>query len=134
MALALGSASITATFAQTTNEPSTAAPGPVTSGGWHHHDSVLTADEKAQLKKAHQEALAADGTLQSEQASLKQQFAALKSQGDSTTHEQWQALHQQARDFHQKLKSAELLIDPSLAPIFAKLEAAHQNDHSHHSA
>ena len=129
LALALGTASVTATFAQTTNT----APAPTcTAGGWHHHGSVLTADEMAQLKKAHDAAIAANGSFKTTEDNLKQQFETLKGQGDSATQDQWQALHQQEKDFHQQLRAAELLIDPTLAPIFAKLDAAHQ--HWHHSA
>ncbi len=132
MALALGSAGMPAIFAQTTptndTAPTTTAPSP----GWHHHDSVLTSDERAQLKKAHDAALAANGTLQTQEASLRQQFETLKSEGANATKDQWQALHQQESDFHAKLRSAELLVDPTLSPIFAKLDAAHS--HSHHSA
>jgi hypothetical protein len=138
MALALGTAGVTATFAQTTTSssttPSTTAPATTapacTAGGWHHHhSSVLTTGEKAQLKKAHDQALASNGTLQTEQASLKQQFETLKSASPAATHEQWQALHQQKEDFRQNLKAAELLVDPTLTPIFTKLEAAHEAHH-----
>jgi Spy/CpxP family protein refolding chaperone len=135
LALALGTASVTASFAQTSTTPTATTTPPTCSGGGyhrHHHESVLTSDEKAQLEKARDAALAANGTLQTEQASLKQQFETLKSQSGGATKDQWQALHQQEADFHAKLRSAELLIDPTLAPIFAKLDAAHQ--HGPHSA
>jgi len=131
LALALGTASTTATFAQTAPTPSTTAPV-CTAGGKHHHDSVLTADEKAQLKKARDAALAADPELKTEQDNLKQQFENLKSEGANATSDEKKALHVQARDFHSKLQAAELKIDPTLAPIFAKLKAAHQE--KHHSA
>ena len=132
LALALGTASATAAFAQTTNTPPTAT-APADSPGWfhhHHHDSVLTADEKTQLKKAHKAAFAANPSLQTEQASLKQQFETLKSEGkDGATKDQWKALHEQSRTFHQNLRAAELSIDPTLAPVFAKLDAARKNWH-----
>jgi multidrug resistance efflux pump len=108
LALALATASVTATFAQTTTPPTCSA------GGHHHHDSVLTADEQAQLKTAHDAALAAN-------PSLKQQFEALKG-NTSATKADWKALKAQ-------LRAAELAADPTLAPIFAKLEAAHKNWH-----
>ena len=131
IAMTLGFAGTTATFAQTTNTPSSTPPTCTGGGGHHKHhgDSVLTAAEKAQLKKAKEQALASNGTLQSEQASLKQQFHTLKSQGASATSDQWKALHEQKKAFHEKLKAAELLVDPTLAPIFQKLEAAHKGDH-----
>jgi hypothetical protein len=135
IALALGAAGVTATFAQTTtpstSTTTTATTDPTcTAGGWHHHhhgDSVLTAAERAQLKAAKEKALAANGTLQTEHASLKQQFETLKS--SNATPAQWQAFHQQKKAYHKDLKAAELLVDPTLAPIFAKLEAAHQGHH-----
>jgi hypothetical protein len=80
------------------------------------------------VKTAREEALANDPSLKSEHDSLKQQFEALKSSGTAATEDQKQALHTQARDFHQKLQAAELKLDPTLAPIFAKLQAAH---HAH---
>jgi Spy/CpxP family protein refolding chaperone len=135
LALALGTASVTATFAQTTNTPSTTPPT-CSAGGGHHHqgDSILTADEKAQLKAARQAAFAADPTLKTEAASLRQQFENLKSQGKGgATKAQWQALREQRHDFETKLHAAELNADPTVAPILTKLEAAKKNWH-HHSA
>ena len=131
LALALATASVTATFAQTT--ATTTAPT-CSAGGHHHHDSILTAAEKAQLKKAHEEALAANGTLQTEQASLKQQFETIKTEGATATQAEWQTLHQQKHDFKAKLRAAELTLDPTLAPIFTKLDAAHQHGHHHSDA
>ena len=131
VALALGTAGVTATFAQTTNAPSTTPPT-CTAGGWHHHHgfgNVLTAAEKAELKKDREAALAANGTLQSQKAALKQQFETLKSQGTSATPAQWQALHQQKYAYHQSLKAEILLIDPNAQAIFTKLEAAHKGHH-----
>jgi len=114
LALALGTASTTATFAQTTTTPSTTAPT-CSAGGWHHHgDSVLSDAEQAELKTARETALANN-------PSLKQQFEALKG-NSSATKADWQALKTQ-------MHAAELAVDPNLGPIFAKLDAAH-----HHSA
>jgi hypothetical protein len=139
LAFALGTASVTATFAQTTTTPDTTTTTPPatsapagTTGGWkhRHHESVLTADEKARLKAAREQAFAADPSLKTEHDSLRQQFKALRSSGTTPTSDQKQALHQQASDFHQKLQAAELKIDPTLAPVFDKLAAAHHGRHS----
>lgn len=135
LALALATASVTATFAQTT--PATAstttpAAPTCTAGGKHHHGSVLTAAEKTQLKTAHDEVIATDPSLKTDADNLKQQFAALKSAGDNATADQKKTLHEQARDFHQKLQAAELKLDPTLAPVLAKVNAMHK--HGHHSA
>jgi hypothetical protein len=132
LALALGTAGVTATFADTAS--TTTAPT-CTAGCHKHHASVLTTDEVAQLKAAHDAALAlpANSALQTEEANLKAQFETLKGEGKGVaTKAQWHALREQARTFHENLKAAELAIDPTLAPIFAKLEAAHT--HWHHSA
>jgi len=129
VALALGTTGVTATFAQTTNAPTTTPPT-CTAGGWHHHhDRVLSAAEKAELKKDREAALAANGTLQSQQAALKQQFETLKSEGASATPTERQALHQQKEAYHQSLKAEILLIDPNAQAIFTKLEAAHKGHH-----
>jgi len=129
LALALGTASTTATFAQTSTTPATTA-SVCTAGEKHHHDSVLTADEQAQLNKARDAALAANPTLKTEQDNLKQQFEALKAKGDSATSDEKKALHVQAHDLETKLHAAELNLDPTLAPIFAKIKAAHKEKHS----
>ena len=132
LALALGAAGVSTTFAQTTTPTTTSTTPPTcTAGGWHHHHkgNVLTDAEKAELKKDREAALAANGSLQTEKASLKQQFEALKTAGSSATQAQWQALHQQKEGFHKDLKAAILLIDPNAQAIFTKLEAAHQGHH-----
>jgi len=127
LALALGTAGFTTTFAQTT-APGAAPTGP---GGWggqggfrghggfgghfRHHfgGGILTPAERTELKTARKTVIANN-------PGFKQQFQALRSQGRSpATKAQWQALRQQFR-------AAELAIDPNLATIFAKLEAAHK--------
>jgi Spy/CpxP family protein refolding chaperone len=137
LALALATASVTATFAQTTpttTSTTTPAAPTCTAGGEHHHGSVLTAAEKAQLKTARDEAFATDPSLKADADSLKQQFESLKSAGDSATVDQKKALHAQARDFHQKMQAAELKLDPTLAPVLAKLNAMHRHGHHHDSS
>ena len=134
--LALGTISIPATFADTdsTTTPSTTTTAPVcTGGGKFHHESVLTAAEKAELESARHAAFTADPSLKTEKENLKQAFETLKSQGDSADKTQWQALHAQAAAFDQKLRAAELQADPNLTPIFAKLDAA-PHKHWHHES
>jgi hypothetical protein len=132
LALALATASVATTFADTTTSTTPTTAPTCKAGGRHrhHHESVLSATEKAQLKKAREAALAANGTLQTQRASLKQQFQALRAAGSSTTQAQWQALHQQRQTYFTSLKAAELNIDPTLQPIFDKLAAAHKGHSS----
>ncbi len=136
-AFALGTASVTATFAQTTtNSPSTTgstnAPT-CTVGGWHHHNKAnLTPAEWAQLKKDRASALASNPALQTQEAALKQQLETLKNEGQGVaTKAQWDAFHQQKVAFKQQLHSAELLLDPSVKPVLDKLAAAHGKWHHH---
>jgi hypothetical protein len=109
--LALGTASATATFAQSTSSTTTSSTtAPTCSGCWHHHHSVLTDAEKTELKTAHTTALANN-------PSLAQQLEALKVNPNATKAD-WKALHSQ-------LRTAELAVDPNLTPVFDKLKAAH---------
>ena len=140
VALALGTAGVTATFAQTTTPNPTTTPPADTTGGWHphgfghHRDSVLTDAEKAQLHKAKETALVSNPTLKSQKDALKAQFEALKSANPPATKAQFEALHQQKEALHKQLRAAELAADPSLGPILQKLDAAHQgHGHHHHS-
>jgi hypothetical protein len=131
-ALALGTASVTAAFADDTSTTSdTSAPK---CSKHHHFGAGLTADEKAQLKKDYTAALAADPSLQTDKDSLKKQFEALKTQGKSASKDDWKALHEQSKAFHQKLDTAMTQADPNVAPILAKLKAAHKKWHHHSDA
>jgi hypothetical protein len=119
LALVLGTASATATFAQTASVTTgTTTPPTCSGGGWHrHHDSILTDAEKTELKAARDTVFAGN-------PSLKQQFETLKSAGKGSGNKaDWKALHAQ-------LRADELAVDGKLAPIFAKLDAAHGHHHS----
>ncbi len=132
-ALALGTTSIAATYADTTAPAAAPSTATNATGGNFHHQSVLTDAEKAQLKNARHAAFAADPSLKTEKQNLKQAFQTLKSQNGTADKTQWQALHAQAVAYHQKLRAAELNADPTLAPVFSKLDAA-PHRHWHHSA
>jgi hypothetical protein len=133
-ALALGTSSMAATYADTTTPPSTTTPAATTDGGFHHHHgAILTDAEKAQLKNARHEAYTVDPTLKTDKENLKQAFTALKAQGQTADKDQWRALRTQKVAYHEKLRAAELKVDPTLAPVFAKLDAA-PHHHWHHSS
>jgi hypothetical protein len=126
VALALGTAGLTAASAQT--PPSDGTDGssttPSATPSWKHHfhhhgDSVLTADEKAELKQDFQNALA--------NADIKTAADNLKAQE--------KGVHEQAKALHEQIHAAIIAADPSAQAIFAKLEAAHQGKgdwHHHH--
>ena len=99
VALALGAVSATAAFADTTSTTGTSTD----TGGWHHRhhhgDGVLSAAERAELKKDRQTVFASNPSLKSQHDALKQQFKTLKSQ--NATKDQFAALKTQ----HEALKT-----------------------------
>jgi len=127
VALAIGIASAPAAFADTTATNSTTTA--VTSATSVRHLVVLTDAERTELKTARHTVLAANPSLKTQRHELKQQFKALMANKATATPDQFKALHQQAKALHQQLRDAELKIDPNLAPIFAKLDAAKQARH-----
>ena len=135
LALALATASATAGFAQSTTSNPASAPAtpPDDSTGkkhhHHHHLSSLTPSERAELKQARKAAFAADPSLKTQHDELKARHRAMKTAapGDKAS------LHAEKKAYHQQLRAAELKADPNLAPIFAKLDAAHKGHHHHSS-
>jgi hypothetical protein len=80
------------------------APPPPPPGEHHsHHGAQLTSDEWAQLKKDREAAFAANPDLKTEE----------------------ETLHQQMKDHMDKVDAAILAVDPSAAPLLAKMKAGH---------
>ena len=115
-AVALCAAGATTALAQTSGGGGT--------GGGGGMRGVLTPAEMAQLQKAHDQAETNDPTLKTDEDALKQKRTDLKAQGASASADDKAALRQDMTDFNKKLHDAELAIDPTLAPIIAKIEAA----------
>ena len=115
LALALGMATLTPTFAQTDSTPP-AAPAKA---------AALTAEERAQLTKAHDAALAADPALKTEDDSLTKQRADLKAKGASASADDKAALKAKWTEHQDKLHAAMIKIDPTVAPLIDKMKAAH---------
>jgi hypothetical protein len=135
LTLALGTASVTAAFAQTTPTTTPTTPAPTTpvsaqGPGINRLGSVLTPAEKAQLEKDHNAVLAANPELKTEADNLKAQHEALKSQGASASADAKAALKAARKEHEEKMQIAMLKIDPSVAPILAKLKAAHKENHA----
>jgi hypothetical protein len=110
---ALGSVGLSGVRAQDTD--------PAPAGGHHHHDSVLTADEKTELKNDRDQVFAANPDLKSESKDLWDQRAAMKdasADDKAAFHDKWHA-------FQDKLDAAMEKIDPKAAPLIAKVKAAH---------
>jgi hypothetical protein len=123
LALALAASSPTA-FAQTVPAPAltpTTPSTPVPPAA-----PVLTADEKAHLDKVRTEALATNPDLKTEADSLKAQHQAMKAGGTAASTDDKQAFKVAKKAHEQKLQTAMLKIDPTVAPILAKIKAAHK--------
>ena len=90
-------------------------------GGHHHHGELnfLTADQKAELKAAHDKAIAADPSL----ATQEQQLKADHTPGQKPTADQIAAF----KAFHQKLDAAMVAADANVAPILAEIKAHHHH-------
>jgi Spy/CpxP family protein refolding chaperone len=92
-----------------------APPGPPPGEpGGHHGMKFLTEAEKAEFKKAHDAALAADPTLAKEDADM-------KAAHDAGTPPDKEAM----KAFHEKMDAAMVKADPAVAPILAKIKAHH---------
>jgi Spy/CpxP family protein refolding chaperone len=99
------------------DDSSTNAP----SEGGHHHGGMnfLTADQKAELKAAHDKAIAADPSL----ATQEQQLKADHKDGQKPTEEQMAAF----KAFRQKMDAAMVAADANVAPILAEIKAHHHH-------
>jgi hypothetical protein len=95
--------------------------GPPPGGG--HFDKILTPAEKAELKKAHDAAIAADPTLGTEEQDLHSQMKAAREAGGPPSDD----LKAQMKAFHEKMDEAMSKADPAVIPILAKLKAAHHH-------
>jgi hypothetical protein len=83
--------------------------------------SFLTDAEKAELKKAHDAAIAADPSLATEEQSIHEAMQSAHESGtppSDADKAQWKA-------FHEKMDAAMISADPNVAPILAKIKAHH---------
>ncbi len=108
-----------------TPPPTNAPPnGPPPGEGEHHHggmlDKILTPEEKAEVMKAHEEALAQNPSLEAEEKDLTDKMREAHESGAMPDPD----LMEQGMEFRQKLHDAMVKADPPVAPILAKLEAA----------
>lgn len=88
--------------------------------------SALTADERAQLRKVKKEVLAAHPDLKAQDDDLSQQRDDLDNQVPPATPDERKAFFAKWHDLQMKIRVEALKIDPTLAPIYAKLDAWRQ--------
>ena len=121
LVLTLGALASSA-FAQSADSTNAPPPGPPP--GEHHHDHMgfLTDAEKAELKKAHDAAIAADPSLGTEEQAIHEAMKAAHESGTPPTEEEKQKWH----DFRDKMDAAMIKADPDVEPILAKIKAHHR--------
>jgi hypothetical protein len=119
LGFAFGVAGLTATWAQDANTDTS------TEHQWHH-DSVLTADEQAELKKDREQVFTANPDLKTEGKDLWEQRKTMK----DASEEDKQAFHEKMHAYKAKLDAAIEGVDSNAAALIAKLDAAHH----HHDA
>jgi len=99
-----------------------------TAGGdgkhWHH-DSILTEDERAELKKDRDQVFASNPDLKKEGEDLHGSWKKDASEDEK------KAAREKFHAFHEKLDAAIEAIDPNAKALIDKLKAAH---HHHHDA
>ena len=86
-------------------------------------DKILTPAEQAEFKKAHDAALTADPTLATQEQDLHTQMDAARDAGGPPSDD----LRAQMKAFREKMNAAMVKADPAVAPILAKLKAAHHH-------
>jgi hypothetical protein len=82
---------------------------------------MLTSDEQQELEAAHKAAIQADPSLETEGKDIMEKMKAAHESGEKPS----QDLIAQAHAFRKKLDEAMIKADPKVAPIIAKIEAAH---------
>jgi len=103
-----------------TNAPPSGPPP----GGHHDRDlSILTDAERQELKKAHDEAAQADPTLEAQGKDIMDKMKAAHEAGEKPSADLMAQMHA----FREKMEAAMIKADPNVAPILAKLKAAHKH-------
>jgi hypothetical protein len=88
---------------------------------------ILDNDEMAQLVKARQQVLAANPDLKAEEEKLKALHDASQTQVPPPTPDQRNVAFAEWKTYQKTMRTAMLKIDPTLAPIFAKLDSARKH-------
>jgi hypothetical protein len=116
VAITFGFAVMSSSSAQTNAPAASHPPAP-----------LLDNDEMVHLKTVREQVLAANPDLQAEEIKLKQAHDAAQSQNPPATPEQRNAMFAEWKSYQTKVRAAMLKIDPTLVPIFAKLDKARKN-------
>ena len=103
-------------FADATNAPANPAPPP----------SALDSDDMTKLVKVREQVLADNPDLKAEEEKLKSMHSA-QGQNPPPTAEQKNAAFAEWKAYQKKIRAAMLKVDPTLAPIFARLDESRKH-------
>ena len=104
------------TAASTDNAPGSKLPSP-----------ILDNDEMMQLQKAREQVLGANPDLKAEEEKLKALHDSVQNQIPAPTADQRNAMFAEWKSYQKTMRAAMLKIDPTLAPLFAKLDSARKH-------
>ena len=88
---------------------------------------ILDNDEMMQLQKAREQVLGANPDLKAEEEKLKALHDSVQSQVPPPTADQRNAMFAEWKSYQKTMRAAMLKIDPTLAPLFAKLDSARKH-------
>jgi hypothetical protein len=88
---------------------------------------MLDNDEMVQLHKAREQVLAANPDVKAEEKKFKALHDAVQNQVPPPTADQRNAMFAEWKAYQKTMRAAMLKIDPTLGPIFAKLDAARKH-------
>jgi hypothetical protein len=88
---------------------------------------MLDNDERMQLDKARQQVLATDPELKTETEHLKSLHDSAANQNPPASPEQRNAMFAEWKAYQKKMRAAMLQVDPTLGPLFAKIDHARKN-------
>jgi hypothetical protein len=89
--------------------------------------SILDNDEMMQLQKVREQVLGANPDLKAEEEKLKALHASAQAQNPPPTADQRNAAFAEWKAYQTKVRAEMLKVDPTLSPIFAKLDSARKH-------
>ncbi len=124
LALTLGLALASPSFAQPTDSTNAPPSGPPPGGHFGHGMNFLTEAQKQELHKAHDAAVAANPSLGTQEKELWTEMKAAHESGQPPSDDLKDKMHA----FRQTMDEAMVTADPNVAPILAEIKAHHQKD------
>ena len=89
---------------------------------------MLDNDERVQLKKAHDEVMATHPDLKAEEEKLREMHDSAGNEAAPPSQDKRNAMFSEWKTYRQEMRAEMLKVDPTLAPIFAKLDRARRHE------